>query len=213
MKRYYSADIHFGHANIARYCNRPTLRKTDLNDIGEFISSEIAIDAAERMDKFLIKSFNSRIKSDDIVIHVGDFMNKGKVRGIEGLRNKHGYYIEQLSGTWSFLQGNHDANNGIRSIGSSIFTDIGPYKVFVSHYPIENGHIFRKQFINYILKYTDFQICGHVHSAWKYKFHVHGNGEYLMYNVGVDAHKYIPLSDSEIIGDVTRILNIKKKDA
>lgn len=206
MKRYWTSDLHLSHANITIYCNRPTLHVDELDEHGRWKTPEIAIDAAIRMDNFIIKNINSRVKSDDTVIHVGDFMNKGKCRGDLGLKHKDIFYLEQLNGTWSLLLGNHDSNNGVRTIGKSMFIDIGPYTAFVAHYPVENLNNFNPKLFEYVVSYTDFQICGHVHNAWKHKFHIHGQGKYLMYNVGIDAHKYVPITDNEIIGDVSRLL-------
>jgi calcineurin-like phosphoesterase family protein len=212
-KRYWLADLHFGHANICRYCNRPTLRKNDLDEKGEFVSSDTAIAAAERMDSFLIKNINGRVKSDDRVTHVGDFINYGKSRNIQGLRNKPLDYIKQLNGRYTFIWGNHDDQNQLKTDCRFMFVDIGPYKAFVAHYPIENLSMFHPQLIDYVINCTDIQICGHVHEKWKYKYYNHEkwNYSYLMYNVGIDIHKYRPISDDEIIRDVSRIVNERNK--
>ncbi len=51
---WFTADHHFGHANIIRYCNRP------------FAS-------AEEMDATLVHLWNETVGRDDIVYHLGDF--------------------------------------------------------------------------------------------------------------------------------------------
>ena len=204
-KRYWTSDIHFAHANIAKYCNRPTLLKGDLDENGKWITNDIALAAAVRMDTFLIRNLNSRIKKDDTVVHVGDYMNKGTVTKIPGLRNKPSFYTEQLNGTWIFLEGNHDGNIGVRTVARSMFVTIGPYRAFVAHYPIENEHIYHRDFIKYVTQNMDLQITGHVHNIWKHKFYK----GFLMYNVGVDAHRFLPIHDAEIINDVTKIIKEK----
>lgn len=205
MKRFFTADLHLNHANIVKYCNRPYLHKGDLDDNGNWVSNEAALACAERMNVGLIHTLNSRIKPEDQVIHVGDFMNRGSVKGVEGLKVKPINHIDELNGHWTLLSGNHDRNNGVKPIARYMIINIGPYIAFVSHYPIENMDKFEPELMNYILNCTSFQICGHVHTAWKYKFYNTSNKRYLMYNVGIDAHKLMPIHDAEIIGDVEKI--------
>ena len=210
-KRYWTADLHLGHANIIKYCNRPTLRKGDLDDKGEWTSPEIAIIAAERQDKYLIGNCNGRVKPEDSVVHVGDFMNRGGVKGVEGLRNKQGDYIEQLNGHWTFIWGNHDKNNSVKPIARYMICEVGPYVALVSHYPVENRHMYDDRLLEYAVSCTDFQICGHIHNSWEYKYFPWGKKQYLMYNVGIDVHRYIPIDDSEVIGKVGKIFRMEQK--
>ena len=158
------------------------------------------------MDNFLIKNLNGRIKEDDRVIHVGDFINYGSVKGMPGLKNKPEFYFDKLNGTWSLIAGNHDENNGVKPIAKYLFTEISKLPVFVAHYPLENLNKFNPDLINYVIKHTAFQICGHVHNSWQHKWYIHGQGKYLMFNVGIDAHKYMPISDDEIYGAYNKIL-------
>lgn len=51
---YYTADLHFGHANIIKLCHRP------------FAS-------IEEMDEKLIEKWNNKVKNGDTVYIVGDF--------------------------------------------------------------------------------------------------------------------------------------------
>lgn len=167
----------------------------------------MAVAAAERMDTFLIKKLNQRIKSDDIVCHVGDFINYGAVKGDSGLKNKPSHYMHQLNGRWTFIAGNHDKNNHLKADADYLITKISGLPVFVSHYPIENVKVFGNKLIDYVTNCTKFQICGHVHNAWEYKYFINGNNKYLMYNVGIDIHKYLPISDDEIYCNYLKILN------
>lgn len=81
MKYYFTADEHFGHGNIIKYCNRP-------------------FDSVEKMDNELIKRANSIVNKDDIVVHIGDFTLKGKKDA--------DCYINRLNGHHIFIKGSHD---------------------------------------------------------------------------------------------------------
>lgn len=77
---FFTADEHFGHANIIEYCNRP-------------------FEDVEEMDEEIIKRHNSVVCGRDTVIHDGDFC-WGK------LANE---YIKRLTGkTHIFIKGSHD---------------------------------------------------------------------------------------------------------
>ena len=107
MNYFFTADEHYGHKNIIKYCDRP------FHDI-------------EEMNEELLKRHNSVVQEDDIVIHAGDFalMPKDKV----------GQIISRLHGEHIFLQGSHDrwASNlsflWERKLGDNYFV--------VCHYPM-----------------------------------------------------------------------------
>lgn len=50
---YFTADTHFWHENIIRFCNRP-------------------FTCAAEMDEALIANWNSRVKGNDIIYILGD---------------------------------------------------------------------------------------------------------------------------------------------
>ena len=85
-------DCHFWHSNIIRYCNRPWWKK-DENDI--------VVPDVEKMNKDMVKIWNSVITSDNQTVYVnGDFCfgNKNKVKEI----------FDQLNGRKRIVLGNHD---------------------------------------------------------------------------------------------------------
>jgi calcineurin-like phosphoesterase family protein len=75
---WFTADTHFGHANIIKYCNRP-------------------FSNVKEMDEEIINRWNVTIKSNDIVYHLGDF-SMGDPRK----------YYSQLNGTVYIIPGSHD---------------------------------------------------------------------------------------------------------
>lgn len=108
---YFISDTHFNHRNIIKYADRP------FNDITE-------------MNNTLINNWNSIIKEDDIVYHLGDFA----LTCDEKLKELYSY----LNGTIILIRGNHD--------GKSVkyYEDIG-FKVLKDGYINLHGHIHNKK--------------------------------------------------------------------
>jgi calcineurin-like phosphoesterase family protein len=75
---WFTADTHFNHDNILRYCNRP-------------------FDTVEEMDEKIISNWNSIVSEDDTIYHLGDFCF--------GNTNK---YLSRLRGNIIRLKGSHD---------------------------------------------------------------------------------------------------------
>lgn len=90
---YFTADMHLGHANIIKYCQRP------FKDVFH-------------MDRILIQNWNQRIDPNDTVYHLGDFCFSG---GQEGGDNRPLFYENQLNGKIIHILGNHDSNNHLRN--------------------------------------------------------------------------------------------------
>jgi calcineurin-like phosphoesterase family protein len=118
LKYWFTADHHFGHSNIIKYCNRP------FKNIGEH-------------DYKLIRLWNSRVKEEDIVYYLGDFCFKSlKDRTAK-------YYIDQLNGKIIFIRGNHDTNNGVKTNILDIRIIVGKknYKtLLLVHNPMDIGY-------------------------------------------------------------------------
>jgi hypothetical protein len=61
---WFTADFHFGHSNIIRYCNR-------------------AFRNVEEMDQTILERLNASVKANDILYFLGDFCIGSKVRALE----------------------------------------------------------------------------------------------------------------------------------
>lgn len=83
MRTFIISDTHFGHRNIIEYTNRP------------FYS-------VEEMNETLIKNWNSVVKKDDVVWHLGDF-GFGSKETIINIRSR-------LNGKIFLILGNHDSH-------------------------------------------------------------------------------------------------------
>ena len=174
---HFTADQHFGHGNIIRYCNRP-FRSVD------------------EMNAVLIERWNSVVKPDDIVYQLGDFVWGDDLRGPLAYLNGD---VRILSYPW-----HHDARWLRNHFGDAtlqppvvvlerpeLSTSKWPQVIVLCHYP--------------------FAVWDRKHyGAWHLHGHSHGqyHGEGLIYDVGVDANNFTPVSLDrirEIMGDKAEI--------
>ena len=61
---FFTADTHFGHANIIKYCHRPFA-------------------TVEEMDDALVRNWNAVVSPDATVFHLGDFALDSKERWLD----------------------------------------------------------------------------------------------------------------------------------
>lgn len=176
-KLFFTADTHFGHANIIKYCNRPFF------DI-------------EHMDKELINNWNTIVPEDGTVFHLGDVSFKGK-RGV------HYNYIDQLNGDIYIALGNHDRESQLRNPKLKKVTpymvldveddevDYGRQRIVMLHYPM----------LTWLNKNTrgSWHLFGHVHGMLEGKYPSPN-----MLDVGVDVQKYRPISYEEVKIQITK---------
>ena len=198
MKTFFTSDLH--------------LQSTEAPGIIEWAHRPFK--TVEKHDAALIRGINERCKPDDLLIHVGDFMNYGKNRGNESGRSKPDFYLSQINCQVICLEGNHDPNNHVRCIGRTLTTKVGRFVVSVGHYPSWDDRFERALICSYIHPNdldSEFQIhlCGHVHDKWKHQWdelsdkHKH---KILNINVGVDVWKYRPVSKVELDAYIGKIL-------
>ena len=182
MEYWFSADCHFSHVNIIKYCNRP-------------------FKTIEEMDKTIIKNWNSRIKPEDTVYHIGDFAFKT-------LNNKHGIsrakeFESQLNGKIVHIKGNHDRNSGVKNALMSGVIEFGNKQFFLTHIPPDSVHA--------VPDYCDAVLCGHVHEKWKHiilSYPEKANITIPIINIGVDVWNFFPVSKTEILTYLDSICKI-----
>jgi len=170
MKYYFTSDCHFNHNNIIGFCNRPFKDYTQMNET-------------------IIRNWNSIVKPEDTVFHIGDFIfYKGK-ESPEGT-TKAIAIQDQLNGTIIHIEGNHDKNNTVKAIIRSCIIKLGGMTMFLVHNP------------EYANKRYPINLVGHVHEQWLTR----SNGKHSMcINVGMDMHNFRPI-------DVNTILKIYNKN-
>ena len=171
MKYWFTADPHFGHSNIIKYTGRPYKNVTDMNSA-------------------LIKNWNKRVSEEDIVYLLGDacFRNsKGGKKG-EGLTYKPSHYLSELNGTIVIIMGNHDKNNGVKSLLQMAVIKYGPHYIHCVHDPKNYDPRFGINFV------------GHIHEKWKFKRVINPQDDTYtdLINVGVDQWNFQPVTFEEI---------------
>ncbi len=87
---FFTADTHFGHKNIIKYCNRP-------------------YDHLDHMMEEMIKTWNSTVGELDTVFHLGDFSFLD--------RDKSAWILSRLNGVIILIKGNHDSTKIVENIG------------------------------------------------------------------------------------------------
>lgn len=103
---YFTADTHFYHSNILKYCGRPFKN-------------------VEEMNETIINNWNSVVSYNDTIYHLGDF-SLSSVTCREDIKNR-------LKGNIVFIKGNHDKSN-LTHIESLIFKKSG-HRILLVHDP------------------------------------------------------------------------------
>jgi calcineurin-like phosphoesterase family protein len=115
---WFTADLHFGHRNIIKYCRRPWSN-------------------VEEMDEALITNWNTVVKPDDEVWNLGDVAHCCTPSYAQ-------YCLQQLNGKHHLVLGNHDdsisktifasVNGGYQEI------EVDDQKMVLCHYAMREWH-------------------------------------------------------------------------
>ena len=139
---FYISDLHIGHANVIKFDERPFADVTEMN-------------------RTIIENWNSRVKANDTVYILGEF--------IWAKEKDWPFYVAALSGNKVLIRGNHDPRQ-FSAATKRLFQDITNLKeikdsgrhVVMCHYPIP---FFRAGFSP-----TSFMLYGHVHQTKEYEY-------------------------------------------
>ena len=168
MTIWFTADTHFGHANIIKYCNRP-------------------FSSIEEMDESLIKNWNDAVGPNDTIYHLGDFTLAGK----DAVR----MYFLRLEGKIFIVPVGHDRKwlkgKEYFSRSDHPVTILPPLYTFSVSLPDEK-HPQPIVLCHYAMRVWDRSHYG----SWHLYGHSHGNLPPLKnsLDVGVDIRNYHPLS-------------------
>ena len=166
---YFTADLHFGHANVIKHCGRP------------FAS-------AAEMDAALTRNWNETVNKNDEVYILGDFTMKPAETAHD--------YLTALKGRKYFIRGNHDRfldridafGNHFEWVRDYYVLNYGGRVFVLFHYPIAEWHGFFRGSLH---------LYGHVHNSTVSTARI--DDSVLAFNVGVDCNGFRPVSDRDII--------------
>lgn len=174
---FFTSDLHFGHQNILKFCNRPW-------------------ETTEEMDEELIERWNSAVGKNDLVFNLGDFAFAKDSRWKE--------LISRLNGIHYLVLGNHDVTrwpgNGIMRLFAGVYQQlilkIDKRWVYLNHYPfLCYGGSWRGP------ENAVYALHGHVHSGPDCSGKDCDRLNILFpyqYDVGVDNNNYTPVSWEEV---------------
>jgi calcineurin-like phosphoesterase family protein len=133
---FFTSDLHFGHANVIKYCNRPFATASEMNEA-------------------LIANWNSVVGPNDTIYILGDVFFCQPSEAVE--------ILSRLNGKKHLVYGNHDkqikSNRQVQQFFEVIHPDLYEKKIdehFVTmcHYPMMSWN---KSF------HGSFQLHGHIH--------------------------------------------------
>lgn len=157
------SDTHFGHENIIRYCNRPFAN-------------------AKEADEKMIENWNSVVKHEDIVYHLGDvYFGQNGVGA-----------LPQLKGRKRLILGNHD--DGKDQLLHKYFQKIMVWRMFpefgllLTHVPVHESSLERHERPD--LVYNLVNVHGHIHEKEA--------PSPLHRNVSVEQINYTPINIDEL---------------
>lgn len=175
---YFTADTHFGHENVIRFCDRP------------FAS-------AEEMDERLIENWNSRVCGGDTVYILGDmFLRSENVEEI----------LKRLKGKKRLIIGNHDESWMKQKDFSKYFESIDKYleindghrALTLCHYPM----------LSYKHEKKAYMIHGHIHKDTSADFWSLIAVRENVLNAGADINGFMPVSFDEMLENNRRFKEV-----
>lgn len=182
---WFTADLHLGHGNIIKYCERPFLSEGDQERASQDCraSWKVSAETVERHDAAIIDAINERVAVKDTLWILGDFCLGSLEEAVAYRRRIHCPNV-------NFVRGNHDLPSYDSLFGEVIDQGMVKHdgkKIWLNHYPMRSWD---KAF----------------HGAWHLYGHVHGrlaeedavNLKLLARDVGVDAADFAPLSFTEL---------------
>jgi calcineurin-like phosphoesterase family protein len=182
---WFTADLHLGHGNIIKYCQRPLLTAEEKERArreprGKWRVSE---ETVRRHDNALLEAINAEVAADDTLWLLGDFC-LGRLEEARPYRDR--IRCREVHLVW----GNHDHRSIRPLFGQAIeqgMAHVEGQEIWLNHYPMRSWN---KSF------HGSWHVYGHVHGRLAREDAAHPHT--LTRDVGVDACEYRPVSFEEL---------------
>lgn len=171
MRHWFTADTHFGHANIIRHCRRP-------------------FSSVAEMDEELLRRINDRVAPEDWLYHLGDFSFRGG--------DPAAYRARIRCRNVVLILGNHDPqtmSGTVRPEFAALFREV--HSLLRIKVPV-SGTSQLIVLCHYAMKvwdrahYGTWHLFGHSHGS------LPDESAARSWDVGVDGNGYAPLSVDEV---------------
>ncbi|WP_322181466.1 metallophosphoesterase [Neglectibacter caecimuris] len=166
---FFTSDLHLGHRNIIRLCNRPFA-------------------TIEEMDEALIRNWNAKVTNGDTIYILGDLIFRNEKPAEE--------YLTRLNGKKHLIIGNHDRGwvkkckleDYFESVNNLHFISDGKRQMTLCHYPMMTWpHVTRC-----------YMVFGHIHGNTDAEYWPLIQANSLMLNAGVDINGFAPVTFEEL---------------
>ena len=166
---YFTADTHFGHENVIRFCSRPYA-------------------TAAEMDEALIENWNSRVKGNDTVFILGDmfFRSDNAEKILRRLKGKKRLLIGNHDGSWMTKV---DVSRYFASVDLMLELSDGCHALTLCHYPLLTWKHAKKSYM----------VHGHIHNDTGADFWPLLAARDNALNAGVDINGYQPVTFDELL--------------
>ncbi len=156
---FFTADQHFCHEAVIRMCGRPFFALHDMNS-------------------GMIEAWNSVVRADDTVWHLGDFAFRGKPTSVRAI-------FDRLAGRKCLIRGNHDKQM-VTSLPWAEQCDfkhiaLDGQQITLSHYAMRSWPAMHR---------GSYMLFGHSHGALP--------GSRNTIDVGVDSVGYVPQTFAQL---------------
>lgn len=168
---YFTSDEHYGSERTLKLSKRPFKNP-------------------EQMDEVLISNFNSKVKEDDVIWHLGDFGNFQNLRYLPG-----SHFL--IMGNYEWDECKKKFKSDFEEYKKYLLMDVGFVDVFPIHYLTENHIMYKLAHEPQYCTKDDVHIPDEFFNLYG---HIHGRQMVRKYgiDVGVDAHHFFPISFDDV---------------
>ena len=171
---FFTSDLHFGHANVLRLCERP-------------------FETIEEMNETFIENWNDRVTGRDSVYIVGDLFFR--CEDPEAI-------LRRLRGKKHLITGNHDGSWMCKTDTGKYFKSIelmsvisdGLRAITLCHYPLLTWNHAKKSYM----------VHGHIHAKTDMDFWPLIAARENVLNAGVDINGFQPVTFDELLANNIR---------